>query len=238
LFEKPGFHPADLHSALYRSGKAPSECHSSAARELLGDNWSKLDANILGESAGMKYEGNFNRQDRATNSGGGRDGGRYTTSSSRIHEKTHSGYPRTWRAKNTRRLLRQYSEALEKKYSTHEFAPPTELFSLILRRASVVHGLFGKRVRNLGKARHEPLRRLPPKPLNCLWRRSRRAARSRAEEDGRVFSATARTPRQKLFSRRAKTGGGGKRIARTRALALKVWRWPTVQLRGLDQIWR
>jgi len=119
LFEKPPVSTQQiLHPVLYRSGKNPTSLTLPPLEKLLGDNWSKLDENIIGEFGWKEVLKQFLDNDRAKNLAAAWDGDRYVVFEqkqtkklilvTRLHldSKEHAA-----------RFFGQYSEALEKKYS-------------------------------------------------------------------------------------------------------------------------
>jgi len=68
LFEKPPVSTQQiLHPALYRSGKTPATVTLPRLEKLLGENWSKLDENIMGEFGWKEVLKQFLDNDRAKN---------------------------------------------------------------------------------------------------------------------------------------------------------------------------
>src|SRR2546422_5743751 len=119
LFEKPPVSTQQiLHPALYRSGKTPSSVTLPPLEKLLGDNWSKLDENILGEFGWKEVLKQFLDSDRAKTLAAAWDGDRYIVFVqkqtkklilvTRLHLESEE---------HAARFFGQYSEALEKKYS-------------------------------------------------------------------------------------------------------------------------
>src|SRR6266436_6661773 len=119
LFEKPPVSTQQiLHPALYRSGKTPSSVTLPPLEKLLGDNWSKLDENILGEFGWKEVLKQFLDSDRAKTLAATWDGDRYIVFEqkqtkklilvTRLHLESEE---------HAARFFGQYSEALEKKYS-------------------------------------------------------------------------------------------------------------------------
>ena len=119
LFEKPPVSTQQiLHPALYRSGKIPATVALARLEKLLGENWSKLDENIMGEFGWKEVLKQFLDNDRAKNLAAAWDGDRYVVYEqkqtknlilvTRLHlnDEEHAA-----------RFFGQYSEALEKKYS-------------------------------------------------------------------------------------------------------------------------
>src|SRR5712691_6213898 len=118
LFEKPPVSTQQtLHPALYRSCKPPSSVTLPPLEKLLGDNWSKLDENIMGEFGWKEVLKQFLDNDRAKTLAAAWDGDRYLVFEhkqtkklillTRLHldSEVHAA-----------RFFGQYSEALEKKY--------------------------------------------------------------------------------------------------------------------------
>ena len=119
LFEKPPVSTQQiLHPALYRSGKTPSSVTLPPLEKLLGDNWSKLDENIMGEFGWKEVLKQFLDNDRAKTLAAAWDGDRYIVFEQKQTKKlilvTRLHLDSEDRAA---RFFGQYSEALEKKYS-------------------------------------------------------------------------------------------------------------------------
>jgi hypothetical protein len=119
LFEKPPVSTQQiLHPALYRSGKTSSSVTLPPLEKLLGDNWSKLDENIMGEFGWKEVLKQFLDDDRAKTLAAAWDGDRYIVFEqkqtkklilvARLHLDSEE---------HAARFFGQYSEALEKKYS-------------------------------------------------------------------------------------------------------------------------
>jgi len=119
LFEKPPVSTQQiLHPALYRSGKIPATVTLPRLEKLLGENWSKLDENIMGEFGWKEVLKQFLDNDRAKNLAAAWDGDRYLLYEQKQTKKlilvTRLHLNDEERAA---RFFGQYSEALEKKYS-------------------------------------------------------------------------------------------------------------------------
>src|SRR5436309_3405231 len=119
VFEKPPVSTQQiLHPALYRSGKTPVTVTLPQLEKLLGNNWSKLDENIMGEFGWQEVLKQFLDNDRAKNLAASWEGDRYAVFEqkqtkklvlvTRLHLNTEE---------HAVRFFGQYSEALEKKYS-------------------------------------------------------------------------------------------------------------------------
>src|SRR5712692_5528528 len=119
LFEKPPVSTQQiLHPALYRSGKTPATVALPRLEKLLGNNWSKLDENIMGEFGWKEVLKQFLDNDRAKTLAAAWDGDRYIVFEqkqtkklilvTRLHLDSEE---------HAVRFFGQYSEALEKKYS-------------------------------------------------------------------------------------------------------------------------
>ncbi len=118
-----------LHPALYRSGKTPANVTLPQLEKLLGDSWSKLDENIMGEFGWKEVLKQFLDADRAKTLAAAWDGDRYLIFEqkqtkklilvARLHLDSEE---------HAARFFGQYSEALEKKYSVR---------SNLLRRANL-----------------------------------------------------------------------------------------------------
>src|SRR5947199_5580224 len=119
VFEKPPVSTQQiLHPALYRSGKTPVTVTLPQLEKLLGNNWSKLDENIMGEFGWKEVLKQFLDNDRAKTLAAAWAGDRYIVFEqkqteklvlvTRLHLNTEE---------HAVRFFGQYSEALEKKYS-------------------------------------------------------------------------------------------------------------------------
>jgi hypothetical protein len=119
LFENPPVSTQQiLHPALYRSGNTPSRVALPPLEKLLGDNWIKLDENIMGEFGWKEVLKQFLDNDRAKTLAATWDGDRYIVFEQKQTKKLilvtrlHLGSE-----EHAARFFGQYSEALEKKYS-------------------------------------------------------------------------------------------------------------------------
>jgi len=119
LFEKPPVSTQQiLHPGLYRSGKIPASVSLPRLEKVFGDNWSKLDENIMGEFGWKEVLKQFLDNDRAKTLAAAWDGDRYVLYEhkqtkklillTRLHLDSDA---------HAARFFGQYSEALEKKYS-------------------------------------------------------------------------------------------------------------------------
>jgi hypothetical protein len=119
VFEKPPVSTQQiLHPALYRSGKTPVTVDLPRLEKLLGENWSKLDENIMGEFGWKEVLKQFLDNDRAKSLAAAWDGDRYAVFEhkqtkklvlvARLHLNDEE---------RAARFFGQYSEALERKYS-------------------------------------------------------------------------------------------------------------------------
>jgi hypothetical protein len=107
-----------LHPALYRSGKIPTTVALPRLEKLLGNNWSKLDENIMGEYGWKEVLKQFLEDDRAKKLAAAWDGDRYAV----FEQKQAKNLILVTRLhldseEHAVRFFGQYSEALEKKYS-------------------------------------------------------------------------------------------------------------------------
>jgi hypothetical protein len=119
LFEKPPVSTQQiLHPGLYRSGKTPVSVALPRLEKVFGDNWSKLDENIMGEFGWKEVLKQFLDDDRAKTLAAAWDGDRYLLYEQKQTKKlilvTRLHLNSEDRAA---RFFGQYSEALEKKYS-------------------------------------------------------------------------------------------------------------------------
>src|SRR6266705_1792145 len=119
VFEKPPVSTQQiLHPALYRSGKTPATVALPQLEKLLGNNWSKLDENVMGEFGWKEVLRQFLDSDRAKNLAAAWDGDRYAVFE---HKQTKKlilvARLRLDSEVHAARFFGQYSEALEKKYA-------------------------------------------------------------------------------------------------------------------------
>jgi hypothetical protein len=119
LFEKPPVSTQQiLHPGLYRSGKTPVSVALPRLEKVFGDNWSKLDENIMGEFGWKEVLKQFLDNDRAKTLAAAWDGDRYVLYEHKQTKKlilvTRLHLDSEQRAA---RFFGQYSEAFEKKYS-------------------------------------------------------------------------------------------------------------------------
>src|SRR5713226_7465243 len=119
LFEKPPVSTQQiLHPGLYRSGKIPASVSLPRLEKVFGDNWSKLDENIMGEFGWKEVLKQFLDNDRAKTLAAAWDGDRYVLYE---HKQTKKLILVTRlhldSEEHAARFFGQYSEALEKKYS-------------------------------------------------------------------------------------------------------------------------
>ncbi len=119
IFDRPPVSTQQiLHPALYRSGKTPPSVTLPRLEKLLGDNWAKLDENVMGEFGWKEVLKQFLDNDRAKALAAAWDGDRYAVFEhkqskklilvTRLHLDSEE---------HAARFFGQYSEALEKKYS-------------------------------------------------------------------------------------------------------------------------
>jgi hypothetical protein len=119
LFEKPPVSTQQiLHPALYRAGRTPQNVTLPHFEKLLGNNWSKLDENVMGEFGWKEVLKQFLDADRAKTLAAAWDGDAYALYEekqskrdilvTRLHLNSEE---------HAARFFGQYSEALEKKYS-------------------------------------------------------------------------------------------------------------------------
>jgi hypothetical protein len=119
LFEKPPVSTQQiLHPELYRSGKIPANVSLPPLEKLLGNNWVKLDENVMGEFGWTEVFKQFLGDERAKTLAAPWDGDWYVLyeqkQSKRLVLVTRLHLDTTAAAE---RFFGQYSEALEKKYS-------------------------------------------------------------------------------------------------------------------------
>jgi hypothetical protein len=106
-----------MHPALYHSGKTPSTEKLPDLDKLLGPDWTKLEANVMGEFGWKEVLKQFLGEDRAKTLAAAWDGDRYVVYE---HKRTKRlvlvSLLRLSNAAEAVRFFGQYSEALEKKY--------------------------------------------------------------------------------------------------------------------------
>src|SRR5467141_2133967 len=208
LFEKPPVSTQQiLHPALYRSGKTPSSVTLPPLEKLLGDNWSKLDENIMGEFGWREVLKQFLDNDRAKTLAAAWDGDRYIVFEqkrtkklilvTRLHLDSEE---------HAARFFGQYSEALEKKYSERSnLLRRPDFFSFDTAEGGVFLDCLGNgcvtlegATRNIfdgfTKALNWPL---APQPAERPGAAPKRTA---------VFFSPAARPSSKAFSPAAQTG--------------------------------
>jgi hypothetical protein len=119
IFDKPPVSTQQiLHPALYRSGKAPAEVKLPAIDKMLGNDWTKLEENVMGEFGWKEILKQFLGQDRAKTLAAAWDGDRYSVYE---HKNTKRlvlvARLRLASVEQAERFFGQYSEALEKKHA-------------------------------------------------------------------------------------------------------------------------
>lgn len=119
LFEKPPVSTQQiLHPTLYRSSRIPQNVTLPALEKLFGNNWSKLDENVLGEFGWKEVLKQFLDDTRAKNLAASWAGDKYA-----LYEEEKSKRMvlvtrlRLDSEEHATRFSGQYSEALEKKYT-------------------------------------------------------------------------------------------------------------------------
>jgi hypothetical protein len=116
-----------MHPALYRSAKATAPVTLPSVEKKLGDDWKRLDENILGEFGWKEVLKEFLGAERATALSAAWDGDRYIVfeqkQSKRLLLVTRE---RLASEEQAQRFFGQYSEALEKKHEkrTNLFRKP------------------------------------------------------------------------------------------------------------------
>jgi hypothetical protein len=118
LFEKPPVSTQQiLHPALYRAGKIPATVTLPRLEKLLGDNWSKLDEDTMGEFGWKEVLKQFLDNDRAKTMAAAWDGDRYAVYEHKQTKKIILVARLNLDSEvHAARFHGQYSEALEKKY--------------------------------------------------------------------------------------------------------------------------
>jgi hypothetical protein len=118
VFEKPPVSTQQiLHPALYRAGKIPATVTLPRLEKLLGDNWSKLDENTMGEFGWKEVLKQFLDNDRAKTMAAAWDGDRYALYEHKQTKKIILVARLNLDSEvHAARFYGQYSEALEKKY--------------------------------------------------------------------------------------------------------------------------
>jgi len=119
LFEKPPVSTQQiLHPGLYRSGRSSQSVALPSLEKLLGNNWSLLDENVMGEFGWKEVLKQFLDDTRAKSLAASWAGDRYA-----LYEERNSKRMvlvtrlRLDSEEHATRFSGQYSEALEKKYS-------------------------------------------------------------------------------------------------------------------------
>jgi hypothetical protein len=117
VFENPPVSTQQiLHPALYKSGKLPVPV-SMPSTMLMGNEWSKLDENVMGEFGWKEVFKQFLDEPRAISLAAGWEGDRYLlferTSDKKLILITRL---KVVSVEHAARFFGQYSEALEKKY--------------------------------------------------------------------------------------------------------------------------
>ena len=120
LFEKP---PAStqqiLHPELYRAGHVPQNVSIPSLAKLLGGNWAKLDENVMGEFGWNEVLKQYLDADRAKSLASAWDGDWYVLYEQKQSKKLILAARLLLDSReHAARFFGQYSEALEKKYST------------------------------------------------------------------------------------------------------------------------
>jgi len=119
LFEKPPVSTQQiLHPGLYRSGRSSQSVALPSMKKLLGNNWSLLDENVMGEFGWKEVLKQFLDDTRAKTLAAAWDGDKYAL----YEEKQSKRMVLVTRLhldseEHATRFSGQYSEALEKKYS-------------------------------------------------------------------------------------------------------------------------
>jgi hypothetical protein len=119
VFEKPPVSTQQiLHPGLYRSDKTPTIVSLPRLEKLLGNNWSKLDENTMGEFGWKEVLKQFLDNDRAKTLAAAWDGDRYTVFEQKQTKKLMlAARLHLDSEEHAARFFGQYSEALEKKYA-------------------------------------------------------------------------------------------------------------------------
>jgi hypothetical protein len=106
-----------MHPALYHASKAPSEVKLPDVDKLLGQDWTRLEENVMGEFGWKEVLKQFLGDDRAKTLAASWDGDRYVVYE---HKRTKRlvlvSRVRFLNEAQAARFFGQYSEALEKKY--------------------------------------------------------------------------------------------------------------------------
>jgi hypothetical protein len=119
VFAKP---PAStqqiLHPAIYNSGKVPAAVVIPAAAKLMGEGWTKLEDNVMGEFGWKEVLKQFLDEERAAPLAAGWDGDRYVVFERKQDKKLILiTRLKLASAEQAGRFFGQYSEALEKKHA-------------------------------------------------------------------------------------------------------------------------
>ena len=118
VFEKPPVSTQQiLHPALYRSGKTPANITLPVLEKILGESWSKLDENIMGEFGWKEVLKQFLDADRAKTMAAAWQGDRYAVfEQKQTRNLILVARLRLDSEEHAARFFGQYSEALEKKH--------------------------------------------------------------------------------------------------------------------------
>lgn len=109
-----------LHPELYKSGKLPSNIALPDLGGILGDKWTKLDENLVGEFGWIEIFKQFLDKDRGKSLAAAWDGDRYMLYEQKETKKLLLAIRvHLDSAEHTARFFGQYSEALEKKHAEH-----------------------------------------------------------------------------------------------------------------------
>lgn len=124
VFAKPPLSTQQImHPALYTAGKVPVQVTIPSFEKLLGSDWAKIDENVMGEFGWKEILKQFLGEERATPIAAAWEGDRYAlyeqkqtkrlvlVARLRLDNDDHAG-----------RFFSEYSEALEKKYSSRHNA--------------------------------------------------------------------------------------------------------------------
>jgi len=122
VFTKPPISTQQImHPALYRTGRVPEQVTIPSLTKLLGEDWVKIDENVMGEFGWKEILKQFLGEERATPLAATWGGDRYALYEQKqskrlilvarlyLNSEEHAG-----------QFFGQYSEALGKKYGGHE----------------------------------------------------------------------------------------------------------------------
>jgi hypothetical protein len=146
VFAKPPLSTQQiLHPALYKSGKVPSQVKLPSIEKLLGERWTKLDENLMGEFGWKEILKQFLGEEKAKPLAAAWEGDRYV-----VYEQKETkrlvlvALLKVDSEEHAERFFGAYADALVKKHGTKESAPrPQNFLSLDTADGGVFLRCFG-----------------------------------------------------------------------------------------------